>query len=461
MLSKKRKFESKSAKSAKRPKIDKDAAIKFRQDKEEQSWNELADHFLRAFEKNVDFPPWESGIFLQRQAMSVSGTVYSGRNSLILIMSMLANDQQTPVFGTFKAWNALFTKLKLDKSRIHIRRKPKTDEKKKMSVSIFSMKANVAVIENAAAPDGVEFRHFADFNSGKWIDVFNIAQTTLTDPDNQEELAKVMDHVKDIFKDAETKKAKDLIAKEKRILKKAIADGKIKAEIKKRPELKRDFEEDFSKATGWELKDRKPNAFTESQALEVYNRYSEPLTPAAVKLKAEMNKQKKSIEGFDFERVRKPELKLGTDSRDKVVQWHLTDMNPYYSTSTDRIVMPGCSSFTDPESFASVLFHELAHSTGHHTRLARFDEKGANIPSAGLNASDINGLYALEEMIAEMCTSFLCKKYELLTPRRLGLCGSYMNIWAKQGKLSSEQIRVAVSAAIKAFDFITNKYGKY
>ena len=43
----------------------------------------------------------------------------------------------------------------------------------------------------------------------------------------------------------------------------------------------------------------------------------------------------------------------------------------FYSPSADEIILPIRSSFKDEVSFAKTLIHEMAHSTGHPTRLNR------------------------------------------------------------------------------------------
>lgn len=43
----------------------------------------------------------------------------------------------------------------------------------------------------------------------------------------------------------------------------------------------------------------------------------------------------------------------------------------YYSSSEEKIVVPLKRQFKDGESFYATLFHEMAHSTGHKSRLDR------------------------------------------------------------------------------------------
>ncbi|HEV8239097.1 MAG TPA: ArdC-like ssDNA-binding domain-containing protein [Thermoanaerobaculia bacterium] len=50
---------------------------------------------------------------------------------------------------------------------------------------------------------------------------------------------------------------------------------------------------------------------------------------------------------------------------------HLAQSRAFYRPATDTVTMPLRSAFTTPAGYHTTLFHELAHSTGHSTRLAR------------------------------------------------------------------------------------------
>jgi len=70
-----------------------------------------------------------------------------------------------------------------------------------------------------------------------------------------------------------------------------------------------------------------------------------------------------------------------------------------YRRGTDAIEMPAFERFNTPEEFHLTLFHELIHSTGHESRLAR---KGV-IDSDGFGGK----VYSQEELVAEMGAAFL------------------------------------------------------
>ncbi len=65
----------------------------------------------------------------------------------------------------------------------------------------------------------------------------------------------------------------------------------------------------------------------------------------------------------------------------------------YYNPIDDYISIPPISDFESEEEYYSSLFHELAHSTGHKTRLDRF--------SSNINTAE-------EELVAELTASYLC-----------------------------------------------------
>ena len=77
---------------------------------------------------------------------------------------------------------------------------------------------------------------------------------------------------------------------------------------------------------------------------------------------------------------------------------------PCYRRSVDSVNMPERRFFTSEEAYYSTLFHELAHSTGHQSRLAR----ASLIENEGIDAGgDARKTYAEEELVAEMGASFL------------------------------------------------------
>ena len=74
-----------------------------------------------------------------------------------------------------------------------------------------------------------------------------------------------------------------------------------------------------------------------------------------------------------------------------------------YSPSIDKITVPLKEQFQDGESFYGTLLHEMAHSTGHESRLNRL--------KTGFTFGDPD--YAREELVAELTKAITCQRYNI------------------------------------------------
>ncbi len=74
-----------------------------------------------------------------------------------------------------------------------------------------------------------------------------------------------------------------------------------------------------------------------------------------------------------------------------------------YDEATDTVTIPSMEQFANEESYYSVLFHELVHSTGHADRLCRDVQKAAY--NGGSEAR-----FTREELVAEMGAAFLMSR---------------------------------------------------
>lgn len=120
-----------------------------------------------------------------------------------------------------------------------------------------------------------------------------------------------------------------------------------------------------------------------------------------------------------------------------------------YSPMLDAIQMPAIEAFDHESEFYSASFHELAHWTGHSTRLdrtgiAEFDGKGSP-------------RYAAEELIAELSAAFTCAE--------IGIEGKlqhaeYLAHWIKHLEGDNNAIFSAASKAKKATDFLLATEGQ-
>lgn len=111
-----------------------------------------------------------------------------------------------------------------------------------------------------------------------------------------------------------------------------------------------------------------------------------------------------------------------------------------YSPVADAITMPRPEDFVHRDHYYATLFHELAHWTGHESRLKR-------LTPARFGSAE----YAFEELVAELASAFLCA--------RLGLnheepSAAYLASWAKSCRQHPDMFARAASLAQAAADYV-------
>ena len=112
----------------------------------------------------------------------------------------------------------------------------------------------------------------------------------------------------------------------------------------------------------------------------------------------------------------------------------------YYMPALDRIQLPPQQAFYDQINFYRTALHELGHWTGHSSRLDRLgggDPKGED--------------YAREELVAEMCSAFVCAELGIQPTVRHA---DYLACWLSVLRHDSRAIFRAASAASKAADYL-------
>lgn len=119
----------------------------------------------------------------------------------------------------------------------------------------------------------------------------------------------------------------------------------------------------------------------------------------------------------------------------------------FYSPSKDYIQLPDKNQFEHVESFYSTMFHEMVHSTGHISRLARFvgNDKNAAFGSAS---------YSKEELVAEIGASFITNKLGIDTNFVFNNSASYIDNWLSVLKHDNKFIVSAAGKAEKAVNYI-------
>ena len=120
----------------------------------------------------------------------------------------------------------------------------------------------------------------------------------------------------------------------------------------------------------------------------------------------------------------------------------------YYSVTEDYINLPGIQDFHSVEDMYSTLFHEFIHSTGHESRLKRFDKDTKCVFG--------NSDYSKEELIAEFGASFLCGIAGIKI--NIQNTASYIDNWSKALSKDSKLLTTAVSKATKATEYLLANY---
>lgn len=121
----------------------------------------------------------------------------------------------------------------------------------------------------------------------------------------------------------------------------------------------------------------------------------------------------------------------------------------YYAPKRDYICVPLKEQFDDINEYYSTKFHEMIHSTGHHSRLNRFPE---NSVIAAFGSED----YSKEELVAEIGAAFLMGETGIETNDTFRNSAAYVQSWLKALKNDKKLIVGAASKAEKAVEYILN-----
>lgn len=151
------------------------------------------------------------------------------------------------------------------------------------------------------------------------------------------------------------------------------------------------------------------------------------------------------VEGGDFALPTIPQFDLSNKAEQVIkatgVVIHERGSQAYYNVSEDIIVMPPKGAFNQTEEYYATFFHELAHWTGHKSRLNR----RAVIEKFGDRE-------AFEELVAELGSAFLCA--DLGITSNYVSHASYIGGWLKLLKTNDKAIFIAASLASKAHKYI-------
>lgn len=116
-----------------------------------------------------------------------------------------------------------------------------------------------------------------------------------------------------------------------------------------------------------------------------------------------------------------------------------------YNPHTDTVNVPELIRHEKPEEFYSTLFHELAHSTGHESRLNRESITGRHFFG--------EKEYGKEELIAEMTAAFLCAHCGIENVT-IDNSAAYLQGWIKALRGDKKLAITAGAQAQKAANYI-------
>lgn len=119
----------------------------------------------------------------------------------------------------------------------------------------------------------------------------------------------------------------------------------------------------------------------------------------------------------------------------------------YYRYTEDKIHLPEPSAFRDRYEFNATALHELAHATGHETRLAR--------PMSALFGAPA---YAYEELVAEITSCFMSVEVDAKqTPQHTANHKAYIQSWIEVIQEKPETLVKAIADAQRAASYMDYK----
>lgn len=122
-----------------------------------------------------------------------------------------------------------------------------------------------------------------------------------------------------------------------------------------------------------------------------------------------------------------------------------------YHPSSDTVRMPALARFESAEEYYSTLFHELAHSTGHKSRLDRQSIKGQIVFGSKT--------YGNEELVAEMGATYFCG-HAGIENKTIDNSAAYIQGWLTKLRANKTLVIKAAGQAQKAVDYVLGEGGK-
>ena len=123
--------------------------------------------------------------------------------------------------------------------------------------------------------------------------------------------------------------------------------------------------------------------------------------------------------------------------------------NPLYRPGLDEIEMPEHGRFYTTDGFYHELFHEMAHSTGHRSRLNR----------SGVADFDYFGShqYGREELVAEMTAAMMCRESDIDSVQENMDAAAYLRSWLRSIRESPGTLYNAIDDADRATNHLLSR----
>ena len=126
---------------------------------------------------------------------------------------------------------------------------------------------------------------------------------------------------------------------------------------------------------------------------------------------------------------------------------HDNSNKAFYIPSEDKIHLPNHNQFSSDYDYSATILHELAHATGHKSRLDR--------KQTGKLGSQ---KYAYEELVAEITSSFMGEYVEtLITESNMNNHVAYVKYWISMIRKQKDYLFKAIKDAEKASSFMVEK----
>jgi len=141
--------------------------------------------------------------------------------------------------------------------------------------------------------------------------------------------------------------------------------------------------------------------------------------------------------------VRDYVLGVWTDTGNSLPTFRIEGDQPAYLPNSDAIKMPRDEQFRTVEGYTGALLHEAAHSTGHQSRLNRWEGQSHQFGCAD---------YAAEELTAEIAAAMIAARMGLTT--EMDQHAAYVKSWLERLRDDRSMLIGAAQRAQKAADWI-------